>query len=155
MCLSMPATPPTWCRRARRAPFLRPTSDATYPSFGVSTRPLVSVPVLWCQPRTVATALTRKVHARLLMVREQKLSIDLDCTNATSAYFVPPLRAFDSPPSAELMEFVTPETADPIGLFVDWEPLDELDPGWESGAPSEVRNTLSLGPGLVLSVLPG
>lgn len=89
------------------------------------------------------------------MVREQKLSIDLDCTNATSAYFVPPLRAFDSPPSAELMEFVTPETADPIGLFVDWEPLDELDPGWESGAPSEVRNTLSLGPGLVLSVLPG
>ena len=49
------------------------------------------------------------------------------------------------------MEFVTPETADPIGLFVDWEPLDELVPGCEPGAPSEVRNTLSLGPGFVLS----
>lgn len=88
-------------------------------------------------------------------VRERRRFIDLDCTNATSAYFVPPVTAFDSPPSAELMEFVTPETADPIGLFVDWEPLDETVPCWESGAPREVRNTLSLGPEFVLFVLPG
>src|ERR1700738_543810 len=78
--------------------------------------------------------------------------IQVDCTNAISAYFVPPLAAFDRPPSVELMEFatpamdlVTPAPADPRG-FVDCEPFVELVPCWESGAPSEGRNTLSLGP---------
>jgi hypothetical protein len=86
-----------------------------------------------------------------------RLFIQVDCTNAMSAYFVPPLAAFDRAPSVELMEFVTaamelvtPATADPSGLFVDCEPFVELVPCCESGAPSEGRNTLSRGPAFVL-----